>query len=157
MNRILVPSDGDDHLSLHAAYFAFELAKRTGASVSVLTVAPAPADGERGSGEQNMSNGLAHAVSAARLGGVEVASHFTSGDYVERVVAFARDHHVSRIVVALPEAGSGAVDRVEERVRALRGQLNCILVTVRPRRRGAGVAAAPTRDRGTVEPPDREG
>jgi nucleotide-binding universal stress UspA family protein len=145
VNTILVPSDGDNELSLHAVFFAFEFAKRTDARVLFLTVArnrPAHPARPQPLGESgDASTELTRVISSGRERGLDVETHVTSGDYVAQVTAFARDHHVSRVVVALPEHGSESFSRVEEQVNALRNQLGCVLVTVRPRRdRLGGVA-----------------
>jgi len=138
MNSILVPSDGDGELSLHAVHFAFEFGKRTGGRVLFLMFGRDP-DGKSPPAQaadrsHEAARRLELAISSARLRGLDVSTYVTNGDYVDQVVAFAGDHRVSRVVVALPEPGSEASAQVDEQVKSLRARLGCVLVTVRPRR-----------------------
>jgi hypothetical protein len=145
VNTLLVPSDGNDELSLHAVYFALEFAKRTGARVLFLTVDRD--QGMRSAVRQPLATAsgvrpeLERVICSGRVGGLEVETHVTDGDYVGQVAAFARDHHVSRVVMALPEPDDAAFARVEEQVTALRNRLGCVLVTVRPRKDRHGAVA----------------
>jgi len=160
VNTILVPSDGDNELSLHAVFFAFEFAKRTDARVLFLTVTrdrtAQPARLQHPGGAAEVTAELTRVISSGRERGLDVETHVTSGDYVGRVTAFARDHHVSRVVVALPEKDSESFDRVEEQVNALRSQLECVLVTVRPRRDRLGGVAEHESHRIHTPPTDGE-
>ncbi len=132
MDRILLPWDGSGGFLPHAVHFAIEFAKRTGARLLFLAMDP---DRLRGPlPDPNDSSDLERAISRARSEGLEVESYATSGDYVRQIAAFARDHRVSRVVIALPEVGGTDAARVEERVGTLREHLGCVLVTVRPRR-----------------------
>lgn len=138
MNTILVPSDGDNELSVHAVYFALEFAKRTGAKVLFLRVDRDCAQQSTGRRHPEPTDRvpaeLERVISSGRVRGIEVETHFTNGDYVGRVAAFARDHNVSRVVAALPDPNSPAFSGVEGQVNDLRVQLDCVVVTVRPRR-----------------------
>lgn len=160
MNTILVPSDSNSELSLHAVYFALEFAKRTGARVLFLTVdrnrtARSP-EREPPTLTDGVSPELERAISSGRVGGLEVESHVTDGDYVGQVAAFARDHNVSRVVMALPEPDDAAFSRVEEQVIALRNQLGCVLVTVRPRKDRHGTVAEHELNRFAARLPEGE-
>ncbi len=160
MNSILVPSDGDGELSLHAVHFAFEFAKRTGTRVLFLMFGQSPEGGsppaQAAARSHEAARRLELAISSARLRGLTVSTYVTSGDYVDQVAAFAGDHRVSRVVVALPDSGSGASAQVDEQVTSLRSRLGCVLVTVRPRRDRQAPLLAEHETGGVEAPPPVE-
>ena len=138
MDRILVPWDGDGGFLPHAVHFAVEFAKRTDARLLFLSTEQNATAGDAALGPDGAcadgASDLERAVTRARTQGLDVECYTTTGDYVRQVAAFVREHHVSRVVIALPEVGSAKAVSADARVSALREHLGCVLVTVRPRR-----------------------
>jgi nucleotide-binding universal stress UspA family protein len=137
VNKILVPLDSHHSLQLRAAYFALEFAKRTGAKVLFLDIqrssddegpdSPSPAR------DEELGEDLHRLINSSLMEGLQIETYVTNGDYVERVIEFADHHNVSRVILALPEAGETGAPKAASTVEALQERLSCGLVTVRPR------------------------
>jgi nucleotide-binding universal stress UspA family protein len=150
MNKVLVPLENQGELAHNAALFAVGFAQRTGAEVLFLSIHddPQPSSGRTAPADPappRTSPDLEALVQQSLQKGLKVGTYFTHGEYVRRVSEFAREQGISRIVVAMPEAGSGDFERISQQVAALRRSLNCPLVVVRTRqeaqRQGAYNAA----------------
>lgn len=148
MTKILVPLDGRSELWSRAAYFALQLAKRTGAKILFLTIGSdsgaAPRQtGSLGLPDEGYSRELDQLIAGCLASGLQIESYVTNGDFVSRVAEFARHHNVSRVVLALPEGQGAASARAAKRLDALQEQLSCALVTVRSRHEPAGTSEVP--------------
>ena len=137
MTNILVPLDTRRSLQLRAAYFALEFAKRTGAKVLFLNIrrggTSGRSDDHDGPRRGDFENDLERLINNSLIAGIQIESYVTNGDYVERVIEFARCHNVSRVIVALPEANEPGGAEAASRLDVLQQKLSCGLVTVRPR------------------------
>lgn len=138
MNKILVPLEPKADLAHHAAQFAVSLARRTGGELIFLDFAdgghhphgyrqpvPPPAP--------SLDPDLEALINQSRLEGIKVANHAAQGDFVRKVVEFARQLNISRVVVAMPQPQEPEFQRAAQQVAALRRNLSCPLVVVRPR------------------------
>lgn len=142
MTNILVPLDTRRSLQLRAAYFALEFAKRTGAKVLFLNIqrggASEEPDDRDGAREGEFEKDLDRLINNSLIAGLQIESYVTNGDFTERVIEFAEHHNVSRVILALPEAGEPGRAEAASRLDALQRKLSCGLVTVRPRHEPQG-------------------
>jgi len=142
VTSILVPVDTDSSLHMRAAYFALEFAKRTGAKVLFLNIrhgrTPELPEADAAARDDELERGLDRLINNSLIAGLQIETYVTNGNFVERVIEFAENHNVSRVILALPETDGPGGSEAATRLDVLQQKLSCGLVTVRPRHDAPG-------------------
>jgi nucleotide-binding universal stress UspA family protein len=128
MERILVSMDvRQSHLE--GVHRALHLAKRIGASVSVLlvsgsTVYSAPRNIFQDL-EEPVRRRLELMIQMGRSEGLNMSTYTTQGSYLDEVVRFIQENAITLLVLGSPRVGSRAADEFTEAFDAMRHRINC--------------------------------
>lgn len=137
MIKILVPISQFSGMALAAAYFALEFAKRNPAKIMFLIFTADPQPGARkasgGTKSQAWQAKFNDLVHKGRTDKVPLELHYSSDPFLPAVVHFAREKMVSDIIVALPPPQDESHARVVKMVNRLRHQIDCQIITVKPK------------------------
>ncbi len=104
MNKILVPIEKFSWLSLSAAYFSIEFAKRNPTKILFLLFSPSP-EGKEPSSEKKADSfpkQFDALVQQARTDQINLELLYSNEEYMKTVQHFARDHNISEIIIAVP-------------------------------------------------------
>jgi hypothetical protein len=135
MHKILVPIENFSALSLSAAYFAIEFAKRNPRKILFLIFSP-PAEGKNVPSAKTDESGQGQFEALVRQARAEKISLelFSSGEaYLETVCRFARDHNISEVIMAVPPVQEPLHNKLTQRIESLRNCMESQIVIVRPK------------------------
>jgi hypothetical protein len=135
MNKILVPIEDFSWLSMSAAYFAVEFAKRNPTKILFLIFTPTPETEATGPVPQSnpCSKPFEDLIQQARAEKINLDLLFSNEGYLETVRRFARDHNISEIIIAVPPAQEPIYQPLNQKIDALRSSVTSQIVLVRPR------------------------
>ncbi len=68
--------------------------------------------------------------------GVHIETHFRSGDFIHEVREFARDNHISEIIVSLPDESEKTFEQTRKDVLLLLKITHCRILTVKQKNKG---------------------
>lgn len=135
MHKILVPMENFSTLSLSAAHFAVEFAKRNPTKILFLIFSPSP-EGKTPSPAHKVEpwpKQFETLVQQARSEKVNLDLFSSNEAYMETVCHFARDHNISEIIIAVPPVQEPLYNKLIQRVESLRGCMESQIVIVRPK------------------------
>ena len=135
MNKILVPIEDFSWLSMSAAYFAVEFAKRNPTKILFLIFSPSPEEEETSPAKKKKPwpKSFDDLIQQARAEKINLELLFSSEGYLETVRCFARDHNISEIIIALPPAQEPIYNTVNQKIDTLRSHVASQIVIVRPK------------------------
>ncbi len=135
MHKILVPMENYSTLSLSAAYFAIEFAKRNPRKILFLIFSPTPEGGNSPSAKKDDpgKKQFEALVQQARTEKINLDLFSSNEAYMETVCHFARDHNISEIIIAVPPVQEPLYNKLIQRVESLRGCMESQIVIVRPK------------------------
>lgn len=135
MNKILVPIEDFSWLSMSAAYFAVEFAKRNPTKILFLIFSPSPEEEETSPVKKNnpWPKPFDDLIQQARAEKINLELLFSSEGYQETVRRFARDHNISEIIIAVPPAQEPIFNTLNQKIDALRSNVGSQIVIVRPK------------------------
>ena len=135
MNKILVPIEDFSWLSMSAAYFAVEFAKRNPTKILFLIFPPFPEKEKTNPGEKKKSwpNSFDDLIQQARAEKINIDLFFSNEGYLDTIPRFARDHHISEIIIAVPPAQEPIYNTLNQQIEALRNSVESQIVIVRPK------------------------
>lgn len=131
MHKILVPIENFSALSLSAAYFAIEFAKRNPRKILFLIFPPSP-EGKNNPSEPGQKQFEA-LVQQARAEKISLDLFSSNEAYMETVCHFARDHNISEVIIAVPPVQEPLYNKLIQRVESLRSCMESQIVIVRPK------------------------
>jgi hypothetical protein len=135
MNKILVPIEDFSWLSMSAAYFAVEFAKRNPTKILFLIFSSSPE--EEGTPPVKKNNPwpkpFEDLIQQARAEKINLELLFSSEGYLETVRRFARDHNISEVIIAVPPAQEPIYNTLNQKIDALRSNIASQIVIVRPK------------------------
>ena len=134
MNKILVPIKDFSRLSLSAAYFAVEFSKRNPTKILFL-IFSLSGEGEAvpGNNSNPWSKSFDDLIQQARAEKINIDLFFSNEGYLDTVSRFARDHHISEIIIAVPPAQEPIYNTLNQEIEALRNSVESQIVIVRPK------------------------
>lgn len=145
MIKVLVPIDNFSWLTLTAAYFAIEFAKRNPAKILVLIfadVAGEPAVGRPLKKEKNPWESLLdELLQRGRQEKINLELYRSDEAYLTGVSRFARERQVTDIILAVPPVNDEAHQRILQNINILRRQVQCQLITVKAKEEGTMIDA----------------
>lgn len=145
MNKILVPMAGFSELSLNAAHYAVEFAKRSGSKPVFLFFSGAgslganwhrpdcPAAEKK---ESEIRGKIEALIDRSAADGLAVEQHTCNGEYIEKVCEFVRDLNIGEIVIAIPDKEDGVYDKIQEKISLLVQMTPCRILTVKEKSKG---------------------
>lgn len=135
MNRILVPIEEFSWISMSAAYFAVEFAKRNPTKILFLIFSPSPEEEETSLAKKKKPwpKSFDDLIQQARAEKINLELLFSNEGYLETVRRFARDHNISEIILALPPAQEPIYNTLNQQIDALRSNVASQIVIVRPK------------------------
>jgi hypothetical protein len=68
--------------------------------------------------------------------GVHMETHFRSGDFLHEVRQFARDNHISEIIVSLPDESEETFEQTRKDILLLLKITHCRILTVKQKNKG---------------------
>jgi hypothetical protein len=68
--------------------------------------------------------------------GVHMETHFRSGDFIYEVKQFARDNHISEIIVSLPDESEETFEQTRKDILLLLKITHCRILTVKQKNKG---------------------
>jgi hypothetical protein len=135
MHNILVPIENFSSLSLSAAYFAIEFAKRNPRKILFLIFSSSP-EGKNSPSAKKEEPGQKQfeaLVQQARAEKINLELFSSNEAYMETVCHFARDHNISEIIIAVPPVQEPLYNKLIQRVESLRSCMESQIVIVRPK------------------------
>ena len=146
MTGVLIPIRVSMPHVMAAVRYALEFGKRNNARLYFLFVAdqneaPCAPEHEGGSGPQNAAEIFMEEFKAITGPGrsnerVRMETHFRSGDFIQEVRQFARDHYVTEIVISLPEEYDDMFAQTGKEIQLLLKMTHCRILTVKQKSRG---------------------
>ncbi len=146
MAGFLVPIRVFTPHSLAAVRFAVEFGKRNKGMLYFLFVDDpddAPVFREKGTGweEAPESNTFRQEIEAlidagGSLDGVQMETHYRSGDFMEVVRQFVQDHYITEIVVSLPDEDEDTFEQTRKDILLLLKMTHCRILTVKQKNKG---------------------
>ena len=135
MNKILVPIEDFSWLSMSAAYFAVEFAKRNPTKILFLIFSPSPEEEESSPVKKNnpWPKSFDDLIQQARTEKINLDLLFSNEGYLETVCRFARDHNISEIIIAVPPAQEPIYNTLNQQIELLRSSVESQIVIVRPK------------------------
>jgi nucleotide-binding universal stress UspA family protein len=135
MNKILVPIENFSPLSLTAAYFAVEFAKRNPTKILFLVFSPSPETGKTNPvpNSEAWPKPFDELVQKARAEKINIDLFFSNENYLETIPRFAQDHNISEIIIAVPPAQEPGYQALNQQIDVLRSSVTSQLVIVRPK------------------------
>ena len=133
MIRVLVPIEAFARLTLSAAYFALELAKRHPAKVYFLILGTAKVEAGAASGKLQEEELFEQHLERARQQQVNVEVRYSQAEYITAIRQLVAQRGIDDIVIALPPAGDPAHHPLQRRLEQLRHQVQCHIITVKPK------------------------
>jgi hypothetical protein len=133
MHKILVPIKKFSWLSLSAAYFAIEFAKRNPTKILFLLFSPSPEGSEPASGKKADScpKQFDALIQQARTDKINLELLYSNEEYMKTVQHFARDHNISEIIIAVPPVQDPIHNKIIQQIESLRNSVTSQIVIVR--------------------------
>jgi hypothetical protein len=165
MNKILVPIEDFSWLSMSAAFFAVEFAKRNPTKILFLIFSPSPEKEGTSPGEKKKSwpNSFDELIQQARAEKINLELLYSNEGYLETIRRFARDHNISEIIIAVPPAQEPIYNTLNQKIDALRSNVASQIVIVRPKEDRSMNSDWKRKEEGNLNPPksriitDKEG
>lgn len=140
MIRVLVPIDAFSHLTLSAAYFALEFAKRHPARIFflILEAAEAPTAPYEQTAKETVRwpDSFQNLVQKGREQQVHLEIHNSREDYLTAIRRVVEQYHLDDIIIAVPPVSDAKYSQVQRRIELLRHQVGCHIITVKPKESG---------------------
>ena len=135
MHKILVPIEDFSWLSMSAAYFAVEFAKRNPTKILFLIFTPA-SDGKTTGPTPKINlypKSFDDLIQQARADKINLDLLYSNEGYLETVRRFAQDHNISEIIIAVPQGQESVYQTLTQKIDALRSSVTSQIVLVRPK------------------------
>lgn len=140
MIRVLVPIDAFSHLTLSAAYFALEFAKRHPARVFFLMLdtaaGPAAAPGPTAAMDCRWPALFHQLLQRGREQQVKLEIHHAQGDFLQAIQRVAQQYNIDDIIMAVAPEGDATHRQILRRIELLRHQGQYHIITVKPKEVG---------------------
>ncbi len=140
MNKILVPLDNFSEISLNAARYTVEFAKRSGSKPIFLFlsinddvrsdyfVTDLSQAEER---EKKIREKIELLIDRSTLEGINIEQYECSGEYIEKVCEFVRNLSIAEIVIAVPDKKDKHYKKIKKNISLLVQMTSCRILTVK--------------------------
>ncbi len=140
MNKILVPLDNLSEISLNAARYAVEFAKRSSSRPIFLFLSKndfAKSDSfvknisQTEGRKKEIKDKIDLLVEQSAEKGIKIEQHECRGEYIEKVCEFVRNLNITVIVIALPDKNDPRYKKIEKNISLLVQMTSCRILTVK--------------------------
>ncbi len=140
MNKILVPLDNFSEISLNAARYAVEFAKRSSSKPIFLFLSindDARSDclvtnlSQAKEKEKKIREKIESLIDRSALEGINIEQYECRGEYIEKVCEFARDLSIAEIVIAVPDKKDKHYKKIKKNISLLVQMTSCRILTVK--------------------------
>ncbi|HUV49956.1 MAG TPA: universal stress protein [Anaerolineae bacterium] len=140
MNKILVPLDNFSEISLNAARYAVEFAKRSGSKPIFLFLSKddkamsdcfepdIPQEKDR---ERKIRGKVELLIDKSTMEGINIEQYECRGEYIEKVCEFVRDLNIAEIVIAVPDKQDEYYQKIKKNISLLAQMTSCRVLTVK--------------------------
>jgi len=140
LNKILVPLDNFSEISLNAARYAIEFAKRSGSKPIFLFLyrkdgtksdyfeADVSQAVER---EKKIRGKIELLIDRSTMEGINIEQHECHGEYIEKVCEFVRNLSIAEIVIAVPNKKDAHYNKINKNISLLVQMTSCRVLTVK--------------------------
>ncbi|MFH1672587.1 MAG: universal stress protein [Pseudomonadota bacterium] len=146
MNKILIPLADLSELSLNAAHYAVEFAKRSGSKPIFLFFSeteranadPLNADSAPSAQKEcEIREKIEVLIDRSAVDGLDFARYECCGEYIEKVCEFVRNLNIAEIVIAIPDDKQDELyDKIEKDISLLVQMTPCRILTVKEKHKG---------------------
>ncbi|MBC8199135.1 MAG: universal stress protein [Desulfobacterales bacterium] len=140
MNKILVPLDNFSEISLNAARYAVEFAKRSGSKPIFLFLYrkdSAKPDyfktdvSQAVEREKRIRGKIELLIDRSAMEGINIEQYECRGEYIEKVCEFVRNLSIAEIVIAVPDKKDEHYNKINKNISLLVQMTSCRILTVK--------------------------
>ena len=140
MNKILVPLDNFSEISLNAARYALEFAKRSGSKPIFLFFYRN--DGDKSDyfvtnplqavdRKKKIREKIELLIDRSTMEGINIEQYECRGEYIEKVCEFVRNLNIAEIVIAVPDKKDEHYNKIKKNISLLVQMTSCRVLTVK--------------------------
>ncbi|MCK5509568.1 MAG: universal stress protein [Desulfobacterales bacterium] len=140
MNKILVPLDNFSEISLNAARYAVEFAKRSDSKPIFLFLSRS--DGiksdyfvtdasQTAEKEKKIREKIEMHIDCSIMEGINIEQYKCQGEYIEKVCEFVRNLNIAEIVIAVPDKKDEHYNKIKKNISLLVQMTSCRILTVK--------------------------
>lgn len=140
MNKILIPLDKFSEISLNAARYAIEFAKRSSFKPVFLFLSENDeisknrfmASGSQSfEKEKKIRKKIELLIDRSTMEGINIEQYQCRGEYIEKVCEFARNLSIAEIVIAVPDKKDEDYKKTKKNISLLVQMTSCRVLTVK--------------------------
>ncbi|RZB29681.1 MAG: hypothetical protein SRB1_01961 [Desulfobacteraceae bacterium Eth-SRB1] len=141
MNKILIPLDKFSDISLNAARYAIEFARRSGSKPIFLFLSGdddetrkdrLTASGSQSSEkEKKIRKKIELLIDRSTMEGINIEQYEGRGEYIEKVCEFVRNLSIAEIVIAVPDKKDEDYKKIKKNISLLVQMTSCRVLTVK--------------------------
>jgi nucleotide-binding universal stress UspA family protein len=141
LNKILVPLDNFSEISLNAAHYAVEFAKRSDSKPIFLFLSIINDDAGSDCFVTDLSQAMERAkkirekiellIDRSTLEEINIEQYECRGEYIEKVCEFVRNLSIAEIVIAVPDKKDEAYKKIKKNISLLVQMTSCRILTVK--------------------------
>ena len=140
MNKILIPLDKFSEISLNAARYAIEFAKRSSFKPVFLFLSENDeisknrfmASGSQSfEKEKKIRKKIELLIDRSTMEGINIEQYQCRGEYIEKVCEFARNLSIAEIVIAVPDKNDEDYKKTKKNISLLVQMTSCRVLTVK--------------------------
>ena len=140
MNKILIPLDKFSEISLNAARYAVEFARRSGSKPIFLFLSgndETRKDRLAASGfqsvekEKEIRKKIELLIDRSTMEGINIEQYECRGEYIEKVCEFVRNLNIAEIVIAIPDKKDEDYKKIKKNISLLVQMTSCRVLTVK--------------------------
>ena len=140
MNKILIPLDKFSEISLNAARYAIEFAKRSSFKPVFLFLSGNDeisknrfmASGSQSSEkEKKIRRKIELLIDRSTMEGINIEQYQCRGEYIEKICEFVRNLSIAEIVIAVPDKNDEDYKKTKKNISLLVQMTSCRVLTVK--------------------------
>ena len=140
MNKILVPLDNFSEISLNAARYAVEFAKRSSSKPIFLFLSKNDSTksdyfltdvSQEEDRERKIRKKIELLIDKSTMEGINIEQYDCRGEYIEKVCEFVRNLNIAEIVIAVPDKKDEHYQKIKKNISLLIQMTSCRVLTVK--------------------------
>ena len=140
MNKILIPLDKFSEISLNAACYAVEFAKRSGSKPIFLFLSGhdetkkdrlVTSGSQSTEKEKKLRKKIELLIDQSTMEGINIEQYECRGEYIEKVCEFVRNLSIAEIVIAVPDKKDEDYQKIKKNISLLVQMTSCRVLTVK--------------------------
>jgi len=140
LNKILVPLDNFSEISLNAARYAVEFAKRSSSKPIFLFLSKNDSTksdyfltdvSQEEDRERKIRKKIELLIDKSTMEGINIEQYDCRGEYIEKVCEFVRNLNIAEIVIAVPDKKDDHYQKIKKNISLLIQMTSCRVLTVK--------------------------